>query len=127
MFRRIAVLAALAMAAGGCIWNRARVNDAAVAERAAGIVPGETRAEELPGILGAAPSAVIPLRDGRMVYAFSYGDAKTEGVSLILVTLTKTNSSFSAVYVFVDGEGVVRAVERSPAPAPRWETWPFGA
>ena len=122
-------LLSIALAApllGGCIWNRAKVNDAGVAARAEAIVPGVTRAEELPGLMGTVPSSVIPLKDGRVVYAFSYGDAKTEGFTLILFTLSKTNSAFSAVYVFTDAAGVVRRVEASPAPVTDWETWPFG-
>lgn len=112
---------------GGCLWTRAKVNDGSVRERAAAIVPGRTRAEELPRLLGAMPSAVIPLRDGRTVYSFAYGDAKTEGFTLILLTLSKTNSHFSAVYALVDADGVVQSVQASPEPeALAWETWPFG-
>ncbi len=125
--KRLLLLTAALPLLGGCIWNRALVNDAGVAARAEAIVPGQTRAEELPGIMGRVPTSVIPLRDGRLIYAFSYGDAKTEGFTLILFTLSKTNSAFSAVYVFTDEAGVVRHVEASPAPETAWETWPFGA
>lgn len=113
--------------ANGCIWTRAKMNDAAVCDRAAAIMPGETRADQLPALLGVVPSSVIPLRDGRQVLVFAYGDAKTEGISLILVTFTKTNSAFSAVYVLVDAEGVVQQVQLAPQQEVAWETWPFGA
>lgn len=103
------------------------MNDSIVCERAEDIVPGKTRAEQLPALLGVVPSSVIPLRDGRQVLVFAYGDAKTEGFSLILVTFTKTNSAFSAVYVLVDGEGVVQQVQLAPRQEIAWETWPFGA
>ena len=102
--RRIFLMAALALLAGGCIWNRAKVNDASVAERVAQVVPGKTRAADLP----------------------RYGDAKTEGFSLILLTLTKTNSAFASVYVLADAQGVVRRVQATPPPEVAWETWPFG-
>lgn len=122
----MALLAVLPLL-GGCIWTRAKVNDASVRERAARIVPGKTRAEALPRLMGAMPSAVIPLKDGHTVYSFAYGDAKTEGFTLILLTLTKTNAHFSAVYALVDAEGVVQRVQASPEPETlEWETWPFG-
>lgn len=126
--KRVLILAlAVAPLLGGCIWTRAKVNDAAVRERAAAIVPGKTRAKELPRLMGAMPSAVIPLKDGGRVYSFAYGDAKTEGFTLILVTLSKTNSHFSSVYVLTDAEGIVRSVQASPEPEDlAWETWPFG-
>lgn len=124
--KRLLLFALVTPLLGGCIWNRAKVNDAEVAARAAAIVPGKTHAEELPKLMGTVPSSVIPLKDGRTVYAFSYGDAKTEGFTLLLFTLSKTNSAFSAVYVFTDMKGVVRHVEASPAPETAWEAWPFG-
>lgn len=124
--RRIFLMAALALVAGGCIWNRAKVNDASVAERVAQVVPGKTRAADLPRILGAEPTAVIPLREGQVLYGWAYGDAKTEGFSLILLTLTKTNSAFASVYVLADAQGVVRRVQATPPPEVAWETWPFG-
>lgn len=127
MLRRWMVLLAIAPLLGGCIWTRAKVNDASVRERAARIVPGKTQAAELPRLMGAMPSAVIPLKDGRTVYSFAYGDAKTEGFTLILLTLTKTNAHLSAVYALVDAAGVVQRVQASPEPETlAWETWPFG-
>ncbi|MGN0886325.1 MAG: hypothetical protein ACI4RT_04925 [Candidatus Spyradenecus sp.] len=123
----VALLGAALLFANGCIWTRAKVNDAAVCERAKAIVPGQTRAEQLPAVLGVVPSSVIPLKDGRQVLVFAYGDAKTEGVSLIVVTFTKTNSAFSAVYVLVNAQGVVERVQTAPQQELAWETWPFGA
>lgn len=124
--RHILTLVLLATLAGGCIWNRAKVNDASVAARVSRVAPGKTHASELPGLLGAEPTAVIPLRDGQTLYGWAYGDAKTEGLSLILVTLTKTNSAFASVYVLADAQGVVRRVQATPPPEVTWETWPFG-
>ena len=123
----VALLGVVLAFANGCIWTRAKVNDAAVCERAKAIVPGKTRAEQLPTVLGVVPSAVIPLKDGRQVLVFAYGDAKTEGVSLIVVTFTKTNSAFSAVYVLVNAQGVVERVQTAPQQELAWEAWPFGA
>lgn len=122
----LGLLAGVLACTSGCIWTRAKVNDAAVRERAAAIQIGKTRAEQLPTLLGVVPSAVIPLKDGRQVLVFAYGDAKTEGLSLVVVTFTKTNSAFSAVYVLVDAEGVVRQVQTAPRQEIAWETWPFG-
>lgn len=123
---RLALLGVVLAFAPGCIWTRAKVNNAAVRERAGVIVPGQTRAEQLSALLGVVPSAVVPLKDGRQVLVFAYGDAKTEGLSLIVVTFTKTNSAFSAVYVLVNAEGVVEQVQTAPQQELAWETWPFG-
>ncbi len=117
---------ALLLTLSGCIWNRTKVNDAAVRERAQGVTIGVTHASELPRLMGTTPSSVIPLRDGRMVHVFSYGDAKTEGLSLLIITLTKTNSYFTAVYVLTDTKGIVRGVHTSPEQELDWEMWPFG-
>ena len=123
----VALMNCVLLFANGCIWTRAKVNDAAVCERAKAIVPWKTRTEQLPALLGVVPSTIIPLRDGRQVLVFAYGDAKTEGISLMVVTLTKTNSAFSAVYVLVDAQGVVERVQTAPQRELAWETWPFGA
>ena len=125
-FIRLLLIPMLALLCSGCIWNRAKINDTAVAVRAASVRPGVTRAEDLPTLLGAVPSAVIPMRDGRTLYTFAYGDAKTEGLSLLLLTMTKTNSCFSAVYVMTDANGVVERVQCPPKEELPWETWPFG-
>ncbi len=127
MMIRTAVLLSLLALFSGCIWNRAKVNDANVVHRAATIVIGETHASELPQLMGTAPTSMIPLRDGRIVYVFAYGDAKTEGFTLVLFTMTKTNSVFSAIYVLTDANGIVQGIHRSPELEPEWETWPFGA
>ncbi len=124
---RLGVVVGLSFMLSGCIWNRAKVNDAAVNVRSEGVIIGQTHASELPKIMGTTPSSIIPLRDGRMVYVFAYGDAKTEGLSLILFTLTKTNSVFTAVYMLVDTKGIVQGIYRSPDLEPEWEMWPFGA
>ncbi len=127
VFIRSLLIALALLSLNGCIWNRTKINDAAVRDRARTIVLGKTHAEQLPKIMGIAPSSMIPLRDGRTVYVFAYGDAKTEGLSLLLVTLTKTNSIFTAVYVVTDAKGIVRNIYRSPELDAEWETWPFGA
>ncbi|MEG1480170.1 MAG: hypothetical protein RSD41_04110 [Kiritimatiellia bacterium] len=120
------LLLALLIVAPGCIWTRGKINDVAVRTRTANIVLGQTRADTLPKLFGTMPTAIIPLKDGRVVYSFAYGDAKTEGFSLILVTFTKTNSYFSAVYALADANGIVQAVHSAPQQEVEWETWPFG-
>lgn len=122
------LLLVLPILLGGCIWNRTRVNDPTIRDRAAAVVPGKTTAAELSRILGAMPGATVPLSDGRTLCSFGYGDAKTEGLSLLIVTLTRTNSYFSAIYAVIGADGVVESIHTSPKEEDLpWEFWPFGA
>lgn len=122
------LLLVLPILLGGCIWNRTRVNDPTIRDRAAAVVPGKTTAAELSRILGAMPGATVPLSDGRTLCSFGYGDAKTEGLSLLIVTLTRTNSYFSAIYAVIGADGIVESIHTSPKEEDLpWEFWPFGA
>lgn len=127
-FIPLLALSAMAFLLGGCIWNRTRVNDPTIRHRTDAVVPGKTKASELSAILGAMPGATVPLGDGRTLCSFGYGDAKTEGLSLLLVTLTRTNSYFSAIYAVISADGVVESIHTSPKEEELpWEFWPFGA
>lgn len=113
---------------GGCIWNRTRVNDPTIRDRVSAVIPGKTTAPELTRLLKAMPGATIPLNDGRTLCSFGYGDAKTEGFTLILFTLTRTNSYFSSVYAVISADGTVESIHTSPEEEELpWEFWPFGA
>ena len=126
--RILAVCAAVALAAfaEGCMWSRARLNDPAIVERAASIVPGATKVADLPRLLQAQPTRMH--KAGKeQVYEYSYSDSKTKVFSLIIVSFTRTESVTETLYVEADAEtGVVTRVPRVKRHEPEWRFWPFG-
>ena len=124
---RLFALLLLAAAAAGCSWSRTVVNDPSTPDRAAAVVPGATTADELPGILGSDPLSFIEVGDGRRLLVWGYGESKTEGLNLILVSSSRTNSGLDTAFFLVDAEGVVRRkwVGTNSRDLP-WEWWSFG-
>lgn len=110
----------------GCIWSRAKINDTSIIHRQDQIIVGKTKIEQVPIILGAAPSSISEFKNGTTLYSFVVGDSRTNGLMLVLVNFTKTNLSTSAIYVIADAQGVVSQIRKSPMPDPEWEFWPFG-
>lgn len=129
MRRRSSLPAILALAAAlaGCSWSRTVVNDPAIRERAAAVVPGTTTAADLPGILGSEPLSFIEVGDGRRLLVWGYGESKTEGLNLVVVSFSRTNSGLDTAFFLVDADGVVRRkwVGTNSRDLP-WEWWAFG-
>lgn len=130
LYKKFALLPLLAgllvvSTGSGCLWTRAKMNDASVVDRADRIVVGQTRESDLKGLLGVEPGMRMPSKDGSiLVYTFS--DAKTEGLMLIAVNFTKTNIALSSLAIDIGKDGIVKAVHRPGAQEPGWEFWPFG-
>ena len=127
-------LPALALAAalgvlfgGGCSWSRAVVNDPSIRERADAVVPGTTTADDLPRILGCEPLSFIEVGDGRRLLIWGYGESKTEGLNLLVVSFSRTNTGLDTAFFLVDAAGVVRRkwVGTNSRDLP-WEWWSFG-
>jgi hypothetical protein len=103
------------------------VNDPSIPERAEAVVPGTTTAEELPGILGSEPLSFLEVGDGRRLLIWGYGESKTEGLNLLIVSFSRTNSGLDTAYFLVDAKGTVsrKWVGTNSRDLP-WEWWSFG-
>ncbi len=121
----LAVIAALAMTTG-CSWSRNKINDTTIVSRQQLIQVGTTPIADVPSILAAAPSAIVPLPSGGNQYSFVFGDSRTNGLNLILFNFAKTNLVTSAIYITSDKDGIVNHVSQSHTADPEWQWWPFG-
>jgi hypothetical protein len=120
-------LGALAIALGGCTFNRAQINQADMAQRMAGVVPGQTTIAEVEAMAGSSPTSITPLGDGKSLYAYTFGDSKTAALFLILLNISKTNAGFDTALFLVDENGVVEwsGVGQNSKDLP-WQWWAFG-
>ena len=90
------------------------------------VKPGETKADDLEKIIGSSPNAVLPLKEGK-IHLYNFGDAKTNGLQLILVNFSKTNAGLDSALFFVNDEGTVTdKIISSNSEKLDWEFWPFG-
>ena len=120
----VVVLAVLLLQ--GCMWNRMRINDPDIAQRAAEIKVGETCGADVPRILGAQPTMRMPGKD-RLMYGYTYGDGKTGGLMLILFNFTRTSTVAETLYVEVNSEtDIVTGLYIPPERELSWRFWPFG-
>jgi hypothetical protein len=122
----VAGLAALAITAAGCSWSRNQVNQADMERRVAGVVPGQTTVAELEAMAGGPPTSITPIGD-KQLYAYTYGDAKTEALTLLIINIGKTNSGFDTALFLIDENGIVEfaRVGQNSRDLP-WEWWAFG-
>lgn len=97
----------------GCTWSRVKVNNEEVFEKSKQVEVGKTRADELETILGSPPNSIITLGGGREVQAYNFGDSKTNGLTLIVVNIMKTNARLDSAYFFIDANGIVERVSVS--------------
>jgi hypothetical protein len=130
MDRRIAaaiVCSAVLLSAAGCSFARTRTNLDDFYQRAESVVPGETRIRDLVDILGSPPNNVIPLPDGGQVFLYTFGDAKTAGLDLILFSVSKSNVGVDTAIFTIGKDGVVEEVIYSTnSQKLDWQLWPFG-
>ncbi len=124
---RLPALLALAAVLAGCSWSRTVVNDPSIREKAEAVVPGTTAAADLPGILGSEPLSFIEVGDGRRLLIWGYGESRTEGLNLVVVSFSKTNSGLDTAFFLVDAGGIVQRkwVGTNSRDLP-WEWWAFG-
>lgn len=119
-------LAALTLTVAGCSWGRSQINQADMEQRVAGVVPGETTVAELEEMAGGPPTSITPV-GGKRLYAYTYGDAKTEALTLLILNIGKTNLGLDTALFLIDENNVVEfaRVGRNSADLP-WEWWAFG-
>jgi len=124
---RIALAAAVVvMALGGCSWGRQQINQADLERRVAGVVPGQTTAAELEQMAGGPPTSITPIGQ-KLLYAYTYGDSKSEALTLLIINIGKTNTGLDTALFLIDENGVVESsrVGNNSQDLP-WEWWAFG-
>ena len=111
----------------GCAFQRQRINVENPFSRLARVRTGETRAVELPAILGTAPSSIFPIPPDKEGHVYSYGDSKTWMMGLVVFNVQKTNTGIDTAVFVVDGQGVVeeKIFGQNSKDLP-WQFWPFG-
>ena len=113
--------------AGGCAWSRVEINDGQTYAKSRAVRPGKTTTAQLEAIMGSAPNTVMPVKDGRQLFIYNFGDSKTEEFNLILVRFAKTNARLDTAYFMIGKNGVVEhvSVSNNSQRVP-WEWVPFG-
>lgn len=121
-----ALIAALAIGLGACSWQRNQINQADLERRVAGVVPGQTTAAQLEEMAGGPPTSITPIGN-KLLYAYTYGDGKTEALNLILINIGKTNLGIDTALFLIDQNDVVESsrIGQNSKDVP-WEWWAFG-
>ena len=111
----------------GCSFQRQRINIEQPYARIARVKPGETRAEELPAILGTAPSNIVPIPPDKEGHVYGFGDSKTFMLGIVLLNFQKTNTGMDTAIFVVDRNGIVQnVVHGTNSKDLPWQFWPFG-
>jgi hypothetical protein len=123
----VVVVVVVLLLASGCSWSRQRINVQGFHQKAEQVVPGETRAMELEVIFGTPAARVQELSGGEKMHVYSFGEAKTNGLTLILVNISRTNMGVDSGYFIEDSSGVIREkmISNNSRDLP-WEWWAFG-
>ena len=117
----------LAPAWAGCAMQRQRINIENAFTRLERVKIGDTRAEELPAILGSAPANILPVRPDKEAWIYSFGDSKTFMLGIIILNFQKTNTGIDNAVIVVDRNGVVEDIRYSSYSRDlSWQFWPFG-
>ena len=118
--------AAVVAALGGCTWGRQQINQADLENRVAGVVPGQTTAAELEKLAGGPPTSITPIGQ-KQLYAYTFGDSKSEALTLLIVNIGKTNTGLDTALFLIDENGIVESsrVGTNSKDLP-WEWWAFG-
>ena len=123
----ILMVALLTPGLGGCTFSRAQINAADLEQRVANVVPGTTHIEEVERMIGGPATSITPVSTDRLLYAWTFGDSKTAGLTLILINIMKTNSGIDTALFLVDDQGVVEEAKIGQNHKEvGWQWWAFG-
>ena len=112
----------------GCTFQRQRTNIKDFYNRVAAVVPGETKTNDVPEILGSPPNNIIPLENGGAILLYTFGDAKTGGFNIIILNFGVSNIGIDSAIFISDAKGIVQEVNVSTnSQELTYDWWPFGA
>lgn len=116
----------LCVALSGCMFGRNKINVEEFHVKAGQIVPGKTTANEVLDIIGSPPNAILQLGKGERAYVYTFGDAKTGGLNLIVFNTRKTNTGIDSAYFFLDENDVIKSkIVSNYSEDLTWDWWPF--
>ncbi len=132
LFRRLAHAAILLAALPACTFNRQRINDSELGDkiRAADaektLQKGVTTEADLVRLTGSPPTSILLLRNDQRVYIYNFGQAKTAGLTLILINILKTNLAIDTALFFFGTDGKLRdyVLSTNSEELP-WQWWAF--
>ncbi|MBK9387587.1 MAG: hypothetical protein IPN34_22460 [Planctomycetes bacterium] len=132
ILRHIALAATLLAALPACTFNRQRINDSELgdkiraAELEKTLVKGVTTEADLVRLTSSPPTSILLLRNDQRVYIYNFGQAKTAGLTLILVNILKTNLAIDTALFFFGTDGKLRdyVLSTNSEELP-WQWWAF--
>ena len=113
--RLFTVLLLLAVAAApGCFFSRSKVDKALDRDKLDEIMVGESNKEDVARLLGAPTDIIFNNKEldplNVFAYEYIYKLEKTTGFTIILLTLTNSDTKRDHVLVFFDANGIVTGV-----------------
>lgn len=125
LFFVLAILCAILIS--GCTFARQKINVENFIEKVQAVKAGETNVDDLPGILGSLPNAVVPLPEGKRVYIYTFGDGKTKGLNLLILQINRTNFGLDSGYFFCNADGLItEVIVSNHSKNVHWDWWAFG-
>lgn len=110
----------------GCMANRTQINIADLEERATAVKAGSTTVAQLEQILGGPATSITPIGK-KLLYVYTFGDAKTMGLALIILNFSRTNSAIDTALFLVDENDVVEWMKIGTNSSKiEWQWWAFG-
>jgi len=108
-----------------CTFARNHVNNPHFPSLANQIKEGTTTSDQLVSTLG-GPNAILPAGEGSEIYLYTFGDGKTGGLNLIILSFQKTNLGVDSGYFVVNKDKVVtRKMVSTHSQQLDWDWWPF--
>ena len=123
--KKLIGLLVLTVALAGCSWTKSRVNVEGLYLKADRVEVGATT-DELIKTIGRSPNAIVPGKSGS-IYLYNFGETRTHGFSLFVVSFKKSNVGLDSAMFFVGEDGKVEEkVVSDNSRDLEWEFWPFG-
>ncbi len=120
------MITAIPLLACGCTFSRQHINTVDFHERIVGIEPGKTTTDDLKQMIGSPPQSILYVEGGERIWVYSFGQAKTAGLTLIVFNTLKSNIGLDSALFLIDENDVVKEynVSNNSQDLP-WEWWPF--
>ena len=122
----VSLMAAAVLLASGCTIMRQDINTVDFHEKIKNVETGKTTTDELQDMIGSPPQSILYVAGGERIWVYSFGQAKTAGITLIVFNTLKTNIGLDGALFLIDESGVIKeyTVSNNSQALP-WEWWPF--
>jgi len=110
--------------AAGCSFSREFINDPNLPANTTSLEVGSSTQQDLLELLG-APNSVIPLGESRNMFIYSFGNSKKAGLSLLIVSFSKTNKGLDTAVFILEDEIIADMYVSNNSEYIPWEWWSF--